>query len=94
MGTKLNPGKFDCHAKAEDEEPLFTLLARDPLAHGLVELWAHLRSGSIYEAVFCFGYLCAQVGRVTELEAPDSPKVTEAMSCAADMRTWLADRQA
>lgn len=40
MGTKRNPGRFDCHAKAEPHEPLFTLLARDPKAPALVERWA------------------------------------------------------
>ena len=43
MGTKNNPGKFDCYFKAEPDEPMFTLLARDPLAHVLVDLWAALR---------------------------------------------------
>jgi hypothetical protein len=45
MGTKNNPGKFDCYEKAEPDEPMFVLLARDPLAPALVEAWAseHLR---------------------------------------------------
>lgn len=43
MGTKQNPGEFDCYAKAEDDEPMFILLARDPLAPILVDLWAELR---------------------------------------------------
>lgn len=43
MGTKLNPGQFDCHAAAADDEPLFTLLARDRHAPILVALWAALR---------------------------------------------------
>ncbi len=42
MGTKLEPGMFDCHTKAQSDEPIFTLLARDPLAHVLVDLWASL----------------------------------------------------
>lgn len=44
MGTKLNPGKFDCYENAEPDEPMFILLARDPLAPILVDLWAELRS--------------------------------------------------
>lgn len=43
MGTKNNPGQFDCYAAAEEDEPMFILLARDPLAPVLVELWATLR---------------------------------------------------
>lgn len=44
MGTKNNPGNFDCYANAEPDEPMFILLARDPLAPILVELWASLRA--------------------------------------------------
>jgi hypothetical protein len=44
MGTKNNPGKFDCYANAEPDEPMFVLLARDPLAPMLVDLWANLRA--------------------------------------------------
>jgi hypothetical protein len=43
MGTKNNPGKFDCHAAAEPDEPMFVLLGRDPMAGFLVQLWADLR---------------------------------------------------
>lgn len=44
MATKNNPGKFDCYANAEPDEPMFILLARDPMAPILVELWASLRA--------------------------------------------------
>lgn len=44
MGTKINPGNFDCYAAAAPDEPLFVLLGRDPLAPTLVRLWALLRS--------------------------------------------------
>lgn len=43
MGTKNNPGTFDCYANAEPDEPMFVLLARDPLAPILVEQWAESR---------------------------------------------------
>jgi hypothetical protein len=43
MGTKLKPGTFDCYANAKPDEPMFILLARDPLAPILVKLWADLR---------------------------------------------------
>jgi hypothetical protein len=42
MGTKQNPGKYDCYEKAKDDEPMFVLLARDPLASVLVDLWARI----------------------------------------------------
>lgn len=45
MGTKENPGVFDCHGKAAPDEPTFTLLARDPAASVLVGLWVVARVG-------------------------------------------------
>jgi len=44
MGTKNNPGKYDCYVNAEPDEPMFILLARDPLAPILVRMWADLRA--------------------------------------------------
>ena len=43
MGTKNNPGAFDCYANAEPDEPMFILLARDKHAPTLVWSWAALR---------------------------------------------------
>lgn len=43
MGTKNNPGKFDCYANAEPDEPMFVLLARDPVAAHVVRYWAWIR---------------------------------------------------
>lgn len=43
MGTKENPGQFDCYANAAPDEPLFVLLARDKFAPTLIWLWATLR---------------------------------------------------
>lgn len=43
MGSKRDPGKFDCYAAAEEDEPMFVLLGRDRHAPELVEVWASLR---------------------------------------------------
>jgi hypothetical protein len=43
MGTKNDPGKYDCYAKAEPDEPIFTLIARDRHAPTLIWLWSTLR---------------------------------------------------
>jgi hypothetical protein len=43
MGTKNQPGEFDCYANAEPDEPMFILLGRDALAGPLVLLWAAAR---------------------------------------------------
>ena len=44
MGTKANPGKFDCYKAAEPNEPIFVLLGRDKNAPDLVRRWAMERS--------------------------------------------------
>jgi hypothetical protein len=43
VATKNNPGKYDCYANADPDEPLFVLLARDRHAPALVWLWTVLR---------------------------------------------------
>jgi phosphatidylethanolamine-binding protein (PEBP) family uncharacterized protein len=43
MGTKENPGKYDCYDKAVPDEPMFVLLARDPDASTLVRFWHVLK---------------------------------------------------
>lgn len=40
MGTKANPGKFDCYEAAADDEPLFVLRAKDATAPDLIRDWA------------------------------------------------------
>jgi len=45
MGTKKRPGTFDCYENAEDDEPMFVLLARDSSAPKLVMQWAAWREG-------------------------------------------------
>lgn len=44
MGTKNNPGRFDCYASAEPNEPMFILLARDEKAPALVRQWVATRA--------------------------------------------------
>jgi len=44
MGTKNDPGQFDCYANAAPDEPMFILLGRDRHAATLVRLWALLRT--------------------------------------------------
>lgn len=43
MGTKENPGEFDCHGNAESDEPVFTLVARDPSAPDTIRNWCRHR---------------------------------------------------
>lgn len=44
MSTKSNPGSFNCYDRAEPDEPLFTLLGRDPAASFAVALWVRVRT--------------------------------------------------
>jgi hypothetical protein len=50
MSTKEMPGPFDGMARAEPDEPVFTLRAHDPLAPGLVHEWVDRRRKAIREA--------------------------------------------
>lgn len=38
MGTKNNPGRYDCYANAEPDEPMFVLLGHDRHAATLVRI--------------------------------------------------------
>jgi hypothetical protein len=46
MGTKNNPGAYDCYANAEPDEPMFVLLGRDKHAPLLVKIWADMREAA------------------------------------------------
>lgn len=73
MGTKANPGKYDCHANALPDEPMFVLLARDPDFERLVRSWAE----SHQRAIFC-----------GDRPDGDFEIVNEAMQCALDGARW------
>ncbi|WP_158669936.1 hypothetical protein [Bradyrhizobium guangdongense] len=73
MGSKNNPGQFDCYANALPDEPMFVLLARDPMAPALVQMWAILRK---------------QMVTAGEKPLEDMALADEAETCAAEMRAW------
>lgn len=73
MGTKANPAKFDCYGNALPDEPMFILLARDPLAPAVVKFWAELREQAI------------ETGNKPE---SDRPMIVEARECAINMEHW------
>lgn len=73
MGTKLNPGKFDCYQNALPDEPMFILLARDPNFYEDVTRWARRRG------------LAIDCG---ERPQSDSAMVNEATECAEDGQLW------
>ena len=76
MGSKNNAGKYDCYAKAKDDEPMFILLARDPLAPMIVEEWARWEENrlghnteKIQEAKNCANEM--RIWRKTNVPSPD-----------------------
>jgi hypothetical protein len=73
MGTKNQPGNFDCYANAEPDEPYFVLLARDAYAPHLVRQWAHNRSMAI---------------DLDAKPESDRAMVREALQCADAMERW------
>lgn len=99
MGTKTNPGKFDCYAKAEPDEPVFVLLGRDPSAGPLVRLWAAIRMGNSSVAVETFMTMIRDCLHAPDLRAHIEPgeredaKVLEAAQCGLDMSRYYFDKR-
>lgn len=89
MGTKNKPGKFDCYDAAGPDEPMFVLLARDPLAGHLVSIWSKLRYGDGEAACEVFRHLLANHGLRYAID-PDTDKAAEAIDCAMAMFEWRA----
>ena len=87
MGTKNNPGKWDCYENAEHDEPMFVLLARDRLAGHLVSLWSKMRYGDLEAAQVVFHDMLTKHLGHYQVE-PDVPKAQEAMDCSLAMFDW------
>ena len=73
MGTKRNPGDYDCYASAEDDEPIFILLGRDKDASTIVRFWAACRESLIEQGI---------------KPPEDMKQVNEARQCAYEMDRW------
>lgn len=87
MGTKNNPGRFDCYHAADPDEPMFVLLARDRLAPYLVSIWAKVRNGDAEAAHAVFEAMIIRAG-YPYTALPDEEKATEAMECSLNMWAW------
>lgn len=84
MGTKNNPGEFDCYEHAEPDEPLFTLLARDAVAPNIVDAWADAREKRLHTLI----------DQVSGSEVVDElDQIAEARRCAEQMREWRDDHR-
>lgn len=73
MGTKNDPGKFDCYSNADPDEPMFILLARDPAAPATLLRWIECREDLI---------------RNGKKPSSDRNMLVEARECAAAMIEW------
>lgn len=89
MGTKLNPGNFDCYAAAKDDEPMFVLLARDESAPFLVEAWARLHGGDLVGAMDAIDKAYVALRKVGKASGETNcSKRNEAINCAIEMLLW------
>ena len=76
MGSKNNPGQFDCYANAAPDEPMFVLLGRDRHAAVLVHLWAVMRHAAgedlakVHEAINCANSMVDYRSRLKPGEVP------------------------
>lgn len=94
MGTKNNPGKYDCYGKAEPDEPIFTLRSKDVAAEYLVAAWAALWAGDVEGAKRIISYASDAVRGSGKMILPyDSEKSIEAQQCAKQMRSWRVGKQ-
>lgn len=78
MGTKNDPGAYDCYADARPDEPMFVLLARDISASDHVRSWARTRENLI---------------RLGQKPESDRAMVKEAYECADAMDEWRKKRR-
>lgn len=88
MGTKNDPGKYDCHTKAHPDEPMFTLLGRDPTAYHLVRIWTALSWGHFAMARVALDDAIAEISVRAAALQPEH-KLLEALACSDRMKEWL-----
>lgn len=86
--------EFDCAGKAEAEgQPKpFVLIASDPLAPWLVDIWTAASRGDIYGALGAFyGMADTTIGRYAG-EPRSEAKIDSAETIAMDMRNWRVQK--
>lgn len=95
MGTKNNPSQFDGYDKADPDEPMFVLLARDPQGSDFTILWAALRAKDMTGAQSIFERMKrrAQDRHATPRKPGDADKICEAVNCAEAMKDWRKENR-
>ena len=94
MGSKNEPGKFDCYANAEPDEPMFVLLGRDRDAPARVEAWADAREKAGEDRVkVADARWCAQRMRVFRAQRQLKKRRRAAVPIAAKMGCAIEDAE-
>lgn len=90
----VNEPEFDCIGKAEREgqpEP-FSLIASDPLAPWLVEVWAAMSRGDVSGALGAF-YGMVDTNEIRYINNPRrQDKINNAEEMAMNMRNWRIEQ--
>ena len=76
MGTKNNPGEFDCYKNLHPDEPYFLIRANDIFGPVVVRMWAQL-----YKAF-------KPIAKTRAGRARQRRKVKEANTLANRMEAW------
>jgi hypothetical protein len=93
MGTKTEPGKFDCYKKLEPDEPYFLLRGKDPAAPYLTMMWAASRNGDWTGLLDLVTAMRLNQDVVARVSTDENPKLAEAMHCARTMKEWQLRRK-
>jgi len=98
MGTKRNPGQYDCYFKAELDEPIFTLRGKDPVAWFLVMLWVRIREvlagddlPEAYRAKLKEAWATAEAMRGWHRSEAKNTEASRVEALANPIMKWFAD---
>ena len=88
MGTKNNPGKYDCYDKLDPDEPYFVLRAKDPSAPYLIRIWEKLRNGNWVGAMYTLVMAMNYQPIHERVSTKTYNKINEAQNVAHGMEYW------
>lgn len=88
MGTKNNPGDYDCYAKLGPDEPYFLLRAKDPAAPYLTMMWAASRQGDFAGMLDLVTSMSLNQEILSRVGGEENPKIGETNHCARTMDAW------
>lgn len=86
--TALEIDRADFTPTKTNDEPGFTLVARDPVAAPLIEAWANMRMGQMDLAHLALDR-ALRANAMIEPQRNDDPQILSAFRVAGEMRRWL-----